>query len=258
MLAREGHPAVRDAVMDAMIRQARARFGTVEALLQRMMGDVSPREQDDVLRRLVDVYLDEREAMTGGNAHVTIGGRAFAAFVDAARPLTAVEVAMMRWMRDPAHPAAQRIGIRALLAFIEVLDGPETHELARISGERRMRAVQTGQSYIPSAPVRYAQTQAGWYAGTLVPWLATTGAPQLRPVIAGLLPEVLAQRQARPAALDFALERWETMRADTGTRTTAERIRGALSWHANAWVIVLFGGFAAFMLLIVLISLAAS
>jgi hypothetical protein len=256
MLARESHPAVRDAVVDAMILQARQRFHMVESLLQQMMGDVAPREQDDVVRRLVEVYFAQREEMTG-NAHVSIGGRSVPGFVDLPRPLTAVEQAMMRWMRDPAHPAAQRVGMRALLAFVEALDGPESEQLARISAERRMRAVQP-VDFIASAPARQAPAPPGWYKGTVVPWLATRSAPELQPVVAGLLPEALAQQRARPAVLNYALGRWESMRADTGTQPTARRLRSALSWHANAGILLAFGGIAAILLLVVLLAILAS
>ncbi|HET7232750.1 MAG TPA: hypothetical protein VFJ16_22260 [Longimicrobium sp.] len=255
MLAHESHPDVRDAVVDAMIRQASGRFEQVERLLQPLMGDVAPGEHDDVVRRLVKVYLDEREQAGPGNGTVTVNERSYPAFVDIARPLTAVERAMMRWMRDPAHPAAQRVAVRALVAFVEALDGPESQQLARLGAERRARAARLAQHQIASTPILGPDLGPGWYTGTFVPWLATFGDATWRPVVAGLLPEVLGQQRARPTAVEFALARWESMRGDAGTATTAQRLRSAISWHGSAWMVLLFGGFAAFMFLLILFSI---
>ena len=258
MLARESHPAVRDAVVDAMIRQARRRFAMVEALLQRMMGEVVPAEQDDVVRRLVEVYFAQREELPGGNARITVAGRDLPAFADIARPLTEVEGAMMRWMRDPAHPVAQRVGFRALLGFVEALDGPEREPVARIGHARRMRAAAApvDQPVASMAVLRPAPAEPGWYEGRLVPWLATRDMAALRPVIAGLLPEALAQRRRHSWALGFALERWTALRADSATTTLARRLSSALSWHANAAILILIGAFMLSICFIVLAVLA--
>jgi hypothetical protein len=253
MLAGESHPAVRDAVVDAMIRQARERFEQVAPLLQQLVGEVTPAEQDDVVRRLTEVYLEQRERLPGGNAQVQVNGRTYPAFVETPRPLTAVEGAMMRWMRDPAHPVAQRIGMRASVAFVEALDGPELAPLADLAA-RRMRAGAPAEHRIPSAPERAWEAAPGWYAGTLVPWLATRGQPEYQPVVRGLLPEVLALNTARPAPLEFALGRWERMRGDSPATVTASVLRSAMSWHGSAWVLLVFGGFAALVFFFVLLS----
>ena len=160
---------------------------------------------------------------------------------------------MMRWMRDPAHPVAQRIAMRASIAFVEALDGPESVHLAEIAARRRMRAAETGGYRIPSAPAVAWEAGPGWYAGALVPWLATRGHPEYRPVVRGLLPEVLAQNAARPAPLGFALSRWESMRGDPPTTATAQRLRGAISWHGSAWLLLVFAGLAGFALLLFLL-----
>ncbi|HYH79108.1 MAG TPA: hypothetical protein VEX86_04905 [Longimicrobium sp.] len=242
ILAAESHPAVRDAVVDAMIRQARERFERVEPLLQPLMGGVSPPEQDDVVRRLTGLYLDQRERLEGADAEVEVGRRTFPAFVGQARPLTPVERAMMRWMRDPRHPAAQRIGIRASVAFVEALDGPESGEVARIAAARTARGGNDGGFRISSAPPRHGPPEPGWYTGTFVPWLATIDAPEYRPVVGGLLPTALEQNTTRPQALGFALNRWRGMRGDTAVTTTAERLRGAIDLHASEWVALIAGG----------------
>jgi len=254
MLAGESHPAVRDAVVDAMIQQARERFDHVAPLLQELMGGVMPAERDDVVRRLTEVYLEQREALPGSNAQVQVNGRTYPAFVDTARPLTPVEWAMMRWMRDPAHPVAQRIAMRASIAFVEALDGAESAQLADISARRRMRAAEPGDHRISSAPGRAWEAEPGWYARTLVPWLATRGQPEYRPVVRGLLPEVLAQNTARPAPLDFVLSRWEQMRGDAPTTATAQRLRSAIGWHGSAWLLLVCAGFAALALLLLVVA----
>jgi hypothetical protein len=252
ILAREAHPRVRGAAIVAIGRQARTRFAVAEPMLQRLVAEIAPDEVDDVVRLLADVYLAQRREMKGGDDTFEVKGERVPIWIDRPRPLTAVEMALLRWLGDAAHPAAQRIAMLATLAFVEMLDGPESNEVARRREARWREDAADPAARVASVPA-WAAVRPGWYAGTFVPWLATRGAPALYPVIRTVLAEALAQRAARPATLGYVLRRWEGMGGGGDTPEVARRLRGAMAWHAGAWVLLLAGGFVFLMLLLTIL-----
>ena len=239
ILAREVRPAVRRAAVRAIVGQARARFGLVEPLLPGLLGEMMADEHGEVVRQLTGVYLDQREAQEGGVEHLEVGGRSFPVFIDPPRTLTAVEEAITRWMANVRHPTAQRIAMRAAVAFVEALDKPLRQEWLRT----RLRRVQSADQGGYEGPV-----EPGWYAGQFVPWLATLGAPEHRPVVGGLLAEAVAQNRARPAAVEFVLNRWMPVR-EGRMAAAATYLGSAITWHAFAWIFPLLAGIAFLILL---------
>lgn len=241
VLAGEAHPRVRSAAVIAVGRQARRRFDSVEEELRKLVGLVTADEQDEVVRLLTGVYLDQRRRLPGGDGEVEVDGKRYPIWVDRARPITDVELAMLRWLADAAYPVAQRMAVQAALAFVETLDRAEGGEIARRRDERLRRQAADAAARIAGAPLRFT-AEPGWYTGRLVPWLATLSAPHLLPVVRGILPEALAQRSARPATLEYVLGRWEGMRGGDETPEIARYVRGALAWHAGAGWLIGFGG----------------
>jgi hypothetical protein len=249
ILAREAHPKVRTAVVIAMGRQANKRFTSVEPMLQALVGEVTPDECDEVVRLLTSVYLAQRVALGPGESEFEHKGTRYPIWIDRGRPLTAVETAMLRWLGDTRHPAAQRIAVQVTLSFVETLDGPEADEVARRRSQRRQQAETDAAARIAGTPFHLA-VHAGWYTGTFVPWLATLGEPVLFPVIRSLLPEALAQRTARPRALDFVLGRWERMAGNEEAARIARRLRSALGWQNGAGCLLVIAAFFVLFLLI--------
>ncbi|HSU17993.1 hypothetical protein [Longimicrobium sp.] len=243
ILATERHPRVRSAAVHAVARQVRTRFGHVEPMVRALAGDLTGRERERIALALADVYRAEREGMKGGDAEVEVGGRTYAAWTEGSRETTPVERAMLRWMQDASAPAAQRIALRAAVAFAETLDGAIADEIARIRDERRR--ADTAPRPWDAAALPAPPSAPGWYGGGLVPWLATVRAPAFRPVVRGLLPEALAQRTHRPLALSNVLARWEAMRVGSRPRDVARILRIALAWY--------FGGALLVALLIIFI-----
>lgn len=239
ILAGERRPTVRHAAVRAVTRQARERFASVEPLLPELLGEMTADEHGEVVRQLTRVYLDQREAQEGAPEHLEVGGRSFPVFTDPPRSLTAVEEAMTRWMADVRHPAAQRIAMRAAVAFVEALDRPLRREWLRTRPRRAQPA---------DRPGCVGPVEPGWYAGWFVPWLATLGAPQHRPVVGGLLAEAVAQNRARPEAVEFVLSRWMPLR-EGRMAAPATYLASAISWHAFAWIFPLLAGIAILVLL---------
>ncbi|MBV9108565.1 MAG: hypothetical protein JO306_04060 [Gemmatimonadetes bacterium] len=249
ILRAEAHPRIRSAVVLAVGRQARRSFGVAEPLLQRLMDWVSGEELAEVVRSLSNVYLDQRLAFDGGEDEVVVRGIRYPIWIDRARPVTAVEIAMIRWVNDGAHPVAQRVGMLATLNFVERLDRFEDQRIAKVRADRARRAADDAAARIANAPEPLG-SRSGWYTGGLVPWLATIPAPHLFIAVRGLLPEALAQRMRRGWTLGYVLDRWERMRGDSETSELARRLRSAMFWQAAAGFILGFLGFALFLLFV--------
>jgi len=248
MLAREAHPEVRSAVVIAIGLQASQRFTWVEPMLQTLVGEVTPDERDKVVRLLTGVYLAQREELGPADGEFKHGEARYPIWIEKVRPLTAVEAAMIRWLGDTRHPAAQRIAVQATLSFAETLDGPEADEVTRRRRRRQQQAETDAAARIAGTPLRVA-AQAGWYTGTFVPWLATLGEPALFPVVRTLLPEALAQRTVRPQVLGFVLGRWERMIGYEDTPRIARRLRSALGWQSGAGCLLALAAFVFLWLL---------
>jgi hypothetical protein len=252
MLAREGHPKVRTAVVIAVGRQARRRFAQVEPLLQALVAEVTEDEREEIVRILGDLYLEQRKGLEGkGAVRLSVGDEQYPVWTGATRPQTAVETALLRWLRSPETPAAQRMALQASLSFARRLDEEEAARIARLRETRRQRAEDDQAARISTEPVRATPTEPGWYAGTFVPWLATVaGAGQYLPVLRGLVPEALVQHASRPSTLALVLDRWERPESDPDTRVIAQRLRLALEIHPWAWILL---PAAALVLLIILV-----
>jgi len=234
--------------VDAVVRQAGARFGRIEGVMRGLVGELRAGERERVALALAAVYRREREAMKEGDVEVEVGGRTYAAWMDDRRPLTAVERAMRRWLDDASEPAAQRMALRASVAFAETLDAAIAEEIARIRGERRRPEPEpvVWEDAAPEAP------GAGWYGGRFVPWLATLHAPAFRPAVEALLPEALAQRRHRPTALSHVLARWEAAGDRGRTRDLARHLRGAMEWYAYAAILIVASIIVFFLLLLLI------
>jgi hypothetical protein len=254
ILAKEGHPRVRSAVLAAIGRQARSRFATVEPMLQRMVAGVTSHERDEIVRILVGVYREQRAGLEGGEEEVHVGGRRYPVWLESGRPLTAVERAMIRWTRSPDHPVAQAVALQASIAFAQAVDRPEAVQVASIQAEQLQAQAADEAPRVVNAPLRAVALQPGWYTGTFVPWLATRSAPEHRAAVAGLLPEALAQGATNPAGLQFVLARWERLRGEPAAGELAERLRSAMSWHGSAGMLLVFGGFFALVVLLALVT----
>jgi hypothetical protein len=250
ILTRESHPAIRAAVATAITRQAEKRFTAAEPLLQRLMSDLKAAEREKLVGILTDVYRDQRAALQGGTGRLKIGRRTYPVWLDSGRPLTPVEGAMVRWARNPAYPAAQAVAVRASVRFVRAVDEAEAKHIESVRRRRSEQASLDAAAHVSTAPMQPGVSSPGWYTGTLVPWLATRGAPEYAPIIRGLLPEALAQNATSPVSVQFVLDRWRRLIGDAAPRTIAERLRSAMTWHGVAWV----GPISAALILLFLLS----
>jgi hypothetical protein len=254
LLSKERHPKVRTAVVIAITRQAQRRFERVAPELQKLVEEVTPDEREEIVRILTQVYLDQRAELKDGPDEIEVNERRYPVWLDTARPLTAVEVVLLRWMKTPEFPAAQRIAFQASISFARALDEELERQITRMLDARRQRAENDAAALVPCepAPMAAASGDAGWYTGIFVPWLATLSAPGTREAVRSLIPEALVQNTAHPGSLEFVLGRWEKIEGDRGTADLAARLRGAIGWHGTAWLLLAGGGIFLFVILIVI------
>lgn len=249
ILATERHPAVRGAVVRAIAEQAENRFAVVETMLVDVLGAASPRERNEIVQIFTRMYLEQRAELEGGSDdEIEVNERIFPVWLDRARPLTDIERAMNRWMKDGAHPAAQQVALQATVSFVQHVDQEEANQVARLRAARRVAARR-----VANAPAASAG-EPGWYSGVLVPHLATLGEPRLEPAVRALLPQAQVHQAGRPDALEFVLSRWERMTGDGGSMgELARRLRSAMWWHTAAWVMIGAGGFILFLFFLFLL-----
>jgi hypothetical protein len=233
ILASERHPRVRSAVMKAVEEQADNRFEAVEPLIQSLLAGITPAECDAMVRLLTRTYLSQRAELSGGDDEIVIDGTAFPVWLQGQRQPTSVETALSRWVADSAHPAAQRLAFRTRLTFAEVFDAREKDQVERLRRARRRGIV------VDNQPALMQARAPGLYAGTFVPWLATWNKRDLRIPVRTLLPDALAERTARPEALDFVLDDWAAFDDARVEGRLAGVLRGAMALSESAGAIVL-------------------
>ena len=209
MLRRERDREVRKTVVEAVSFQALRGFQKVAPLLQRLMAELNPSESERIVKMLEQLYLTQRQQLRGGDLRMTWRKREYEVWMDSARPLTAVEEALRAWLMDPEFPEAQRIALRASIAFANSLDREEERFFVRQLQHREHEARRDAapEAADPTASVTYQL--AGWYTRVFVPTLVTLFAgAEYRRIISGLLPVCLALNARQPASLAFVLEKW--------------------------------------------------
>ncbi len=118
VLKTESYIGIRIAALTAVIRQARSSFDE----LQDVLPEITPEEMAEVIDTLVDIYLDQREALPGGQTYMRASDkRDYPVWVTQLRPFTQIEVEMHAWLQDNNNVIAQQIAIRALVAFNQIL-----------------------------------------------------------------------------------------------------------------------------------------
>ncbi|HYF63020.1 MAG TPA: hypothetical protein VD886_09435 [Herpetosiphonaceae bacterium] len=239
MLAAERHPKVRTAVVIAISRQASQHFERIEPLLQQLVAEVTEDERIEIVRILTGIYLKQRKELPNGPARLTINDAAYPVWTEGVRPLTAVESAMYRWIKDPANPVAQQIATQASIAFASQFDQAEIAQIANYRQSQQQRALgqNVDEAALAGTAVASGPARRGWYSHTFVPWLATMNAAQYRPIVRNLLPEAISQRLANWAALDFVLTKWSHV-TDPDINAISRRLRHALAWHQKGWLLL--------------------
>ncbi len=220
ILAEETHPFVRNYVVIAISLQAYNNFERVEPMLQRLVTEVDENESDKIVKILKNVYLEQRGNLKGGDDFIVVDEKTYPIWLNSERPLTAVERAMLRWIKDPKNPAAQQIATRASVVFANALEQKEAQQIIEIR-ERRNQPIEEATPEITAIPTSLQHVRESRFVEKIAIWIATLSAERFSVIIQGLMPEVLAQNKSNKQAMTFVLEKWRRA-ADNEIKTIAK------------------------------------
>jgi len=239
MLDEERDPFVRTAVIRAIGMQAKDRFEKVEPLLYRFMHVVTADERTEIVKVLTDMYLAQRASLEGGEETIEVHDRSYPVWVDSGRPMTAVEQAMLRWIKNPSNPIAQQIATQAFVAFARAFDQEETRQVVELRGEHA-RAAEAAKREQEKAlqPLVRGLRRGGVFVDQFIPWLVTLTAVQYRPVIHGLLPEVVDQAKRSKGTISFVLWKWGLVEADRDLKPIASRLKSGLKLSEKVGLLI--------------------
>ena len=256
MLRDEVHPYVRTAVVIAIARQAERDFDRVAPELQKLLADVAISEREEIVKILVRIYRKQRAEVEGGDATVQLNGARYDVwFFPKERPaeaLTKIEQSLRRWIHDPAYPTAQQIALWSFVLFAEQVDRP-LERLASNLAQERARASEEQDRALIAPTITTSVPESGWYGGRLVPWLVTIGAPDLRPVIRGVLPEAVRRSRSDRETTTYLLTRWERT-DDPRLSKIAPRLNRGISLVQSGCLIIGSAVFVGLVLLCLLLQ----
>lgn len=249
----ENDSTVRQAALSAIIRQARDYFSE----LQDIVPQVTPDELHEIIRTLVDVYLEQREGLPGGETTFEAAGRYYPTWIDSRRPLTKIEVEMYLWVKDTQNTIAQQIAVRALLAFHHALYQAEREWINRILNNRRRQRSDDdlGRRAVPEVR-KIGLHGFDWYLYYVAPFIVTIRAKRYRPIIRGVLPEILWSHEKTPNLLNTVLDEWTDL-TDRDMIELGERLPRAITWAYRRWWIIIALA-ALVVLILVMCGLTAS
>lgn len=228
ILSKEKHPDVRKAVMDAVKLQTRRDFEQVESLLPNLLEAVTEEERDDIVQMLTEIYLQQRQNLGGGDETVKIDDKRYQVWMSPERrPMTIIERALFRWIKDADHMLAQQVATQAAVAFADKLDQREEKTVRRIKTrreEQKKAEPETRPLPTPTSGLRSVS-----FFQKLAARIATMGpSDHYYPIICGLLPEVLVQRRTNQTTVKFVLDKWRDSQ-DGEINTIAARIGQTVS-----------------------------
>jgi hypothetical protein len=249
ILKMESYIEIRKAALTAVMRQTRSSFDE----LQDVLSEVTPEEMSEVIDTLVDIYLEQREALQGGQTYMRARDKHYyPVWITRPRPFTQIEVEMYTWLRDNNNVIAQQIAVRALVAFNQVLANDEQRHIDRMSHPRRRRGqpiLQLNRRVVTTPKVGLYPRD--WYFYYIVPWVVTIGASQYRQIVRSVLPELLFQDRINKANLRDLFQDWQERR-DRDIVELSHRLPRAIWWAQHPGIAVLL---ATVVLLIFMVTI---
>lgn len=238
ILAEEPHPFVRASAISAVGRQAQKNFRQVEPQLQTLAGQVTKDERQALADILTEIYLEQRFRLAGGDDTIKAKDREsnellekeYSVWLNSQRPLTEVEVAMLRWVKDDENAMAQQVATRASTGFADRFDKEEARQVEELKKKRGIQQVEMFEEY--ALPIQADYPPRDWYLGKLIPWLVTKSAENYRISIRNLLPEGLFQRRQSRKNINFVLHKWHDS-SDSDIKIISDRLRPGILLAEN-------------------------
>ena len=254
ILAEEPHPFVRASAISAVGRQAQKDFKQVESQLQTLAGQVTKDERQALADILTEIYLEQRFRLSGGDDTIKVKvkdresnellEKKYSVWLNSQRPLTDVEVAMLRWVKDDGNAMAQQVATSASTGFAKKLDQEEARQIEELKKKRGIQQVEVSEEY--ALLIQAGHPPKDWYLGKLIPWLATRSAENYRISIRNLLPEGLFQRRQSRENINFVLHKWHDS-SDSDIKIISDKLKPGillaenLKWGMVGTALVLIG-----------------
>ncbi|MCP4344243.1 MAG: hypothetical protein GY795_01795 [Desulfobacterales bacterium] len=139
ILDMESHPYIRNMAIRSLLFLMTSSFENIEPLLQNPLEKISEKEWDTVVNKLMEIYKIQRRDMENGERILKFVGEdtEYPIWIDAARPITAVEEAINKWMVEKKNPKSQQIALRSQIKFIEVFDWRESKVIEDFKKQRK-------------------------------------------------------------------------------------------------------------------------
>jgi|JI91814CRNA_FD_contig_121_280229_length_6048_multi_5_in_0_out_0_3 hypothetical protein len=244
IIKQEKHPYVRKVISLAIDTLTNRYFEQVEEQLKTLVANIRYDERKKIVKTLTKVYLKQRENLKGGNAEIEIDNRRYRVWMDSTkRPKTAVEEAMLRWVKDDTNAISQQVATQASVNFVRVLDQEEEKWIE----EQKQPKAQIVPVEVVFQPISSGELQSGFYLNQIVTWLATRNAEYYRPTIRHVLPEAVNQHQSGREAMNFVLNRWLCVRDDQVKTISGLLTRGI--WWTERFPLFIFLGAGTLLIL---------
>jgi hypothetical protein len=238
MLEKERHNFIRTAIAIAITFQARYHFEMVEEQLKWLLPEVTPKEREDLVKILNDIYMEQRAKLEGGDDKMQLRNQTYPIWNDSSkRPLTKVEQALYRWLESDSNVAARQIATQAFIVFAIALDEPEREFRDKKKAEADRKKNSTSQG-TPLSQIQFIRsTREITFVQRTAAFLATLNAVELRPLINDLVPEASLHFKSHRKATELVIEKWKESPSSTLSRA-ATRLRSAVGLVANASAII--------------------
>jgi hypothetical protein len=224
VLAEENHPFVRRAVLWSAILQARRNFSKATSLLQDLAGEIALDERTALIHSLNAAYLEQREALAGGDSTVLIDGRRYPIWTRSLRPRTEVEEILYRWLADDRRPVAQQLAFESLASFLATEVDQRERKLAA-HRESEFSAYVAGEAL--GGPRRSSLRPLS-LLGFLAAYLATLRHRTFLPALRALLPELIHWWQSPGRSVSLLLLQKLRSGPETGLQKTSRLLATAL------------------------------
>lgn len=235
------HPLVRESINIAICARAKKELATIEYALRDLLSVLTKDFQDDFLNSLENIYLEQRKKLKGGETKF----KDFPVWIDMERPLTSVEVVLLRWLDDEKHPIAQKFATRAFFKFAEALD---EDEYAFIQETKKSRQEKEKQEYVYIEKDKIGKSifPEFMFTYTFYAWLAAWDRWSYVITVRNILPEALKSDRENRKRIDFVLERWKKVAEQHkkvnvvplrhNLKEISSRLGKALFFHRNYWL----------------------
>ncbi|MBO0861578.1 MAG: hypothetical protein J2P21_24435 [Chloracidobacterium sp.] len=254
ILRKEESPLVRRAVALSMSRQIERDFENAAPKLQQLMKHIAAQDRRDIVVTLQDIYFDQRSKLNGGDETVEIGSRYYDTWTDGRRKMTVIEREMIKWIKNPDYPSAQRIAVHSSVLFAKSFDQEEKKQIARLLEGKRHAVVKKETIEFKEAAqisVKPKEYKLGFYTNVALRFASRHRSENMRLVLKGLFPEVMNQRSSNRSAMEFVMERWRNP-SDHKLSEIARALDQAIWIYDKKGIILLFSFIGAAVLLMIL------